>query len=344
MNPPEQRVLGASGMVVPALGIGTDSWGTDLLGYNKTYNSDDLYSAYRSSLDGGFDFFDTAEGYARGESETLLGRFRKKDGRPITIATKFDNPLFFRSFLEKSPSSAVSEAIDRSLTRLGVERIDLYQIHFAIRRNRVEEYAETLARAVQSGKVRAVGVSNFNAPLMRAMHASLTARKVPLASNQVLYNVLSRYPETNGVLAACRELNVALIAYIPLAVGLLTGKYRNGRKPLGLYQKIFFRFEELDLFDERGTERKPLIQRLMAMPLPRRRAEAVLSQMEAIGERHGKSLAQIAINWLLAVDDLVIPIPGAKNSRQAQDNIGATGWRLSREEYELIGSAGMQER
>jgi aryl-alcohol dehydrogenase-like predicted oxidoreductase len=339
MNAPEYRTLGASGLIVPALGIGTDSWGEKMLGYGKGYSSADLYDAYRALLDGGFNFFDTAEGYARGQSESLLGRFQKQDGRPILIATKYDNPLLFPELLGRPPSPAMAQAIDRSLIRLGVETIDLYQIHFSIPRNRTEEYAEALAQAVRSGKVRAVGVSNFNAPLMRAMHESLAARKIPLAANQVMFSALSRYPETNGVLAACRELNIALIAYVPLELGLLTGKYRDGRKKLGRYQKMFFRLGELDLFHEHGPERKPLIQRLTAKPRALLMAGAVLAEMEAVGKRHGKTIAQIAINWLLAADPLVIPIPGAKNARQAQDNIGAAGWRMSKEEYERIGGA-----
>ena len=238
MDKIELRKLGKSGLSVPALGIGTDSWGEKLLGYGKKYGRDDLYEVYCACLDAGLNFFDTAEGYAKGESERMLGGFHRQDGRPIIIATKFDNPNIF------SPSSKSSDSLlkslDASLKRLDAECIDLYQIHYPVPKNKLDGYMNVLAAAVESGKVRAVGVSNFNAALMRQAHASLAGYGIPLASNQVSYNLLMRYPENNGVLEACRKLDVALILCIPLALGILTGKYRHGAVSANGFQRMFF--------------------------------------------------------------------------------------------------------
>jgi aryl-alcohol dehydrogenase-like predicted oxidoreductase len=335
----ERRALGASEIRVSGLGVGTDSWGSKLLGYGKRFGDDDLYEAYRASLEAGIDFFDTAPGYGKGLSEELLGRFRKKDGRPILIATKYDNPTGIGPSLADSSAKPLPAALDASLTRLGVERVDLYLIHFPIPSKRVDEFADALAAAVESGKVRAVGVSNFNAPLMRAMHASLAARGVTLAANEVAFNLVNRKVETNGVLDACRELKIALIPYIPLAVGVLTGKYWAGGHKFTSFQRMFFRISELDPFHEQGSDRKRLPRRLAAKPEVLCDLDPLFTVMQSVGVAREKSLVQVALNWLLTADPLVIPIPGAKNGRQARENAGALGWRLTDEEREQIDRA-----
>ncbi len=340
-----QRELGASGLVVPAIGIGTDSWGEKLLGYGKRYAADDLFAAYRACLDAGLSFFDTAEGYARGDSERLLGEFRRRDGREIIIATKFDNHALFSPNRRRRSARSIQEALDGSLRRLGVERIDLYQVHFALKPEVIDEYMEVLAGAVQAGKIRTVGVSNFNAALMHQAHSSLAARGVPLASNQVSYNLLHRYPETNGVLDACRDLRVALIPCIPLAVGILTGKYRHGAAKLTHFQRLFFRLGALDPFKE-CPERGSLAGRLLAKPRELRfgALEPMFAVIEEIAEARGKSIVQVALNWLLTTDSCVIPIPGAKNERQARENAGVLGWSLTQEEHGRIGRAEAEAR
>jgi aryl-alcohol dehydrogenase-like predicted oxidoreductase len=152
--------------------------------------------------------------------------------------------------------------------------------------------------------------------------------------------LLQRYPETNGVLEACRELKVSLIACIPLALGILTGKYRKGETHLTLFQKMFYRMGELDFFKER-QDPKPWLQRIFAKPhaLQFGKLEPMFRAMEEIGQAHGKSIVQVGLNWLMAGDEWVIPIPGAKSVQQAQGNAGALGWRLSPEEHERISRA-----
>jgi aryl-alcohol dehydrogenase-like predicted oxidoreductase len=261
----EQRKLGASGLAVPALGIGTMSWGERLLGYGKTHTCDDVFQAYRTCLDTGLNFFDTAEGYGGGENERLLGECRRKDGRPIIIATKFAPVSLFAPTLTRLSPRALLKALDNSLQRLGVECIDLYQIHFPPSLHRVDALMDVMAEAVRAGKVRAVGVSNFSAPLMRQAHTRLAYHGIPLASNQVHYNLLHRYAETNGVLDACRELDVTLIAYSPLEQGVLSGKYRSGAVSMPFAVRSLYYIGQLDPFKE--TENSmPVLRRLFTRP------------------------------------------------------------------------------
>ena len=326
----DQRKLGASELIVPALGVGIMSWGEAIQGYGQSHSQEDITQAYRTCLDAGLNFFDTAEMYGRGESERLLGECRRKDGRPIIIASKLA-PLPTRS-----SARDLLKALDNSLERLGVERIDLYQIHMPTSPRKVDEFMDALAKAVQAGKVRAVGVSNYNASLLRRAHARLARHGIPLASNQVQYSLLHRYPETNGVLDACHELNVSLIAYSPLTQGILSGKYRT--RPIPLMQRLSAELSErFDMFGEaRGVV--PVSQRLFSRPRTSwpEKLEPLFVVLEEIAHKHEKTIAQVALNWLLAQDERIIPIPGAKNARQASQNAGALGWQLTEEEQARI--------
>jgi aryl-alcohol dehydrogenase-like predicted oxidoreductase len=336
----DQRQLGASGPVVPALGVGVMSWGERIIGYGKTHTREDVFQAYRACLDAGLNFFDTAEGYGRGESERLLGECRRKDGRPILIATKFAPASAFAPVPSRLSPRALLQALDNSLQRLGVECIDLYQIHFPPSPRKIDAYMDVMAEAVRAGKIRAVGVSNFSASLMRQAHARLARYNIPLASNQVRYNLLYRHPETNGVLDACRELDVALIAYSPMEAGTLTGKFRGQVRSQSLLRRLIAGLGRLDPFgDTKGS--MPAFQRLLrgANTLPREQWEALFVVLEEIAHAHEKTIAQVALNWLLSKDEHIIPIPGAKNERQARENAGALGWRLTEEEQTRISQA-----
>ena len=309
----DQRQLGASGIIVPSLGIGTWSWGDiRFWGYGQSYTRDDISQVYRLCLNNGLNFFDTAEIYGSGESERLLAECRRQDDRPVIVASKFA-PL-----PPRFSAHTLLDALDASLERLGVEQIDLYQIHFPNPLFKINALMDALAEAVRAGKVRAVGVSNYNAQQLREAHARLARHDIPLASNQVRYSLLHRNPETNGVLDTCRELNIALIAYSPLEQGLLTGKYRSGEIPLPAFPRNLLR-----------AYRHSNLEKI----------ESLFQVMEAVAQAHGKSIGQVALNWLLAKDELIIPIPGAKTPRQVKENIGAIGWRMSTAEHTYIAQA-----
>jgi aryl-alcohol dehydrogenase-like predicted oxidoreductase len=312
----EQRQLGTTGIMVPPLGVGVWSWGDKRFwGYGADHTRDDIAQAYKACLDAGLNFFDTAEIYGEGESERILGECVRSDGRLVVIASKFA-PLPGRF-----SARTLTEALDASLKRLGVATIDLYQIHWPYTLIGMDALMDTLALAVRAGKVRAVGVSNYSAAQMRRVHARLARHDIPLASNQVHYSLLHRKPEQNGVLDTCRELNVALIAYSPLEQGLLTGKYR--------------RLGQAQLPALTGPRR--------FMPAfgaaRRRKLEPLFQVMETIAQAHQKTPGQVALNWLITQDPCIIPIPGAKNLRQAQENAGAIGWQMSAEEHKRIDEA-----
>jgi aryl-alcohol dehydrogenase-like predicted oxidoreductase len=309
----DQRQLGKSGIVVPALGVGVWSWGDkSIWGYGTSYTRADITQAYKACLDAGLNFFDTAEMYGGGESERILGQCMREDGRPVIVASKFA-PL-----PNRFPASKLLDALDASLQRLGVSSINLYQIHWPYTFLNKTALMDMMAKAYNAGKIRAIGVSNYNVKQMKEAHARLARYGIPLASNQVHYSLLHRKPENNGVLDACRELDVALIAYSPLQQGLLTGKYRAGHN-----------------FSVSSARRLSRAYGTAAL----NKIEPLLQTMETIGKARNKTTAQVALNWLLAKDEHIIPIPGAKNVRQATDNAGAIGWRLSEEEFRQIDEA-----
>jgi aryl-alcohol dehydrogenase-like predicted oxidoreductase len=303
--------IGKTDLKVPPLGLGTWQWGdTSTWQYGVGYSQGDVEAAYRASRAAGVTFFDTAEIYGKGRSESMLGPLVRAEREAVVVATKFA-PWPYRL-----ASSTLGGALDASLKRLGLAQVDLYQVHWPWGSLiRIETLMNALADQVEAGKIRAVGVSNYTARQMRRAHAALAKRGIALASNQVQYSLLHRAPERNGVLAACRELDVRLIAYSPLAKGALTGKYHQGAQVGGMRKR--FRF-----FSAAGLQASaPLI--------------ALLTE---IGEaRDGKTPAQVSLNWLIRQGAL--PIPGAKNATQASSNAGALGWDLTDAEFEQITQA-----
>ena len=255
--------------------------------------------------------FDTAAMYSAGASERRLGELAQ--GKDVLIATKFPSSLLARA-------GDMPQGLEGSLARLGRSSIDLYQHHYPSTRVSIPELMGLMADAVQAGKIRAVGVSNYSAEQMRTAHAALAERGVPLASNQVEYSLLHRKPEVDGVLEVCRELGITLIAQMPLASGALAGKYAAGARPSG-----FRRF--MPYFRQKGPESAPRIVALL----------------REIGERYGKSPAQVALRWLIE-NECVLPIPGAKNGQQAAENAGALSFRLTRAEIEVLDRATMNWR
>jgi aryl-alcohol dehydrogenase-like predicted oxidoreductase len=308
---PRRVTLGRSSVELTALGVGTWSWGERRFwGYERDFGPRDVVDAFSATVDAGIDWFDTAEVYGHGESEKILGWMVRKHGGALAVATKFA-PLPGRG-----GAAALPRALDASLRRLGLPRVDLYQIHWCDTDVApIESLMNALADAVDARKTRAVGVSNYSADEMRRAHAALSARGVPLASNQVEYSLLQREPETNGVLDACRELGVTLMAYSPLAQGILGGKYPPGSKPQG-----------------------PRAERPMFADENLVAAEPVVSMLREIASAHHAHPEQIALAWLLAKPD-VVAIPGAKTGAQAERNAGAMSVVLARDEIDALDRA-----
>lgn len=289
------------------IGLGAWSWGDRLVwGYGKGYSDTDVEEAFRVSLEHGVTLIDTAEVYGNGRSERLLGQFIKKANRPVIVATKFF-PMPWRI-----RRASVTRALRHSLERLQLERVDLYQIHWPSPLVPIEQYVEGMASAYRLGLTRAIGVSNYDKNQMQRAITTLARYEIPLASNQVEYHLLNRRVEKNGLLGRCQELGVRLIAYSPLAMGLLTGKYNPQNPPPGM----------------RSGRYAGILKEI----------QPLLRLMTEIGQDWGgKSPAQVALNWLICKGAL--PIPGAKNARQAEMNAGAAGWRLTPEQVKALDDA-----
>ena len=300
--------LGLSDVQISPMGVGAFAWGTRMTwGYGGDYGREDVQQAFQESRQAGINWFDTAEVYGNGHSERLLGEFVREANDHVLVATKFA-PLPWRL-----RQTSLLSALRASLQRLGVDHVDLYQIHFPLPLVSVETWMDAMAEAVEGGLTRAAGVSNYNAAQMRRAHAALAKHGIPLASNQVDYSLLHRDPERNGVMQACQELGVTLIAYTPLASGMLTGKYTPQTPPPGFRSRRY------------GRTRLERIQPLIGL-------------MREIGAAHGdKTPPQVAINWTICKG--AVPIPGAKTARHAQDNAGALGWRLSAGEVAALDAA-----
>ena len=300
----------------PSLGIGTWAWGDKLFwNYGTPDDAEQVRSAFFTALDAGVTFFDTAEVYGLGESERLIGKFLKEGGdraAKIQIATKY-MPLPWRF-----GTQVVRDAITASLDRLQVKKVALYQVHQPVSfLTSQKDLMHTLADEVEKGRIEAVGISNYSAAQMREAHGYLAERGVKLAVNQVRYSLLDRGIETNGILATARELGVTILAYSPLAQGLLSGKYtQTSDRPTGA----------------RSMDRRFSPQGLATI-------EPLLQLLQQIATKFDRTPAQVALNWLIAQSDRniqVIPIPGAKSAKQAEQNAGALGWSLSDADIALL--------
>ncbi|RME91187.1 MAG: aldo/keto reductase [Anaerolineae bacterium] len=286
------------------MGLGTWAWGDRILwNYGRGYSDEDIRAAFEVATQEGIRFIDTAEVYGQGKSERMVGKLIRESGQAILIATKF------MPFPWRLSRKSLLRALRHSLERLGMERVDLYQIHWPFPPVPIETWMDALAEAVAAGLTRTVGVSNYNQTQMMRAYSALARHDIPLASNQVKYSLLDRKIEKNGLLARCKELGVRLIAYSPLEMGLLTGKYTPENPPPGL----------------RGRRYAGILANI----------QPLLRLMTEIGQDlGGKSPAQIALNWVICKGAL--PIPGAKNARQAAQNAGALGWRLSEDQVAAL--------
>lgn len=289
------------------MGLGAWQWGDRVVWqYGHGYGDVEVRQAFQASLEEGIRFIDTAEIYGNGRSERLLGQFLKQIDQPVLIATKF------LPFPWRFGKGALARALKGSLSRLGVESVDLYQIHWPTPLMSIDTMMDGLAACIQSGTTRTVGVSNFGPTNMLAAYSALARHNIPLASNQVHYSLLNRTVEKNGLLARCKELGIRLIAYSPIEMGLLTGKYSVAFPPPG----------------SRGRTYAGLLPKIGPL----------LKLMTEIGQDHGgKSNTQVALNWVICKGALAIP--GAKNAGQAQENAGGLGWKLTDEEIRNLDKA-----
>lgn len=326
--------------IFPKIGVGTMLWVP-----TTEEEKEALFKTFQYCLDRGYNFFDTAEVYGNGKVEQLLGEFIRRDGRPVRISSKFAPPSSMnpmapkRKTMDTDSPEAIWEALDGTLSRLGIASLDLYLMHTPPKNGKIAEYMRVMAEAVRQGKIKHIGVCNFAKEQIREAAEALVAEGLSLSAAMVGYNILRRYPETNGVFDVCKEYGITLIPYAPLAEGTLTGKYRGKKVPLKYSVTSYF--GHLDLTKERD-DNIPFIKRLFSKPreCDIKKMEPLMCEMEQIAKAHGKTIAQVAINWLVTNPDVnVFPIPGMRKQSQAEDNFGAVEWALSPEEREIINHA-----
>lgn len=287
------------------MGIGTWAWGDRLFwGFGNGYAEKEIEEAFHECVKSGVVLFDTAEVYGQGKSESMIGKLLKETDKPLKIASKM-MPFPWRVF-----SNSLRSALKHSLQRLQLEKIDLYQMHWPLPPVDVKKWMNRMADVYAEGLISGIGVSNYSLEQTIASQEALKKRGLSLASIQVEYHLMERRIETNGLKDYCRQEGITIIAYSPLAMGVLTGKYTPENPLKGVRSSQYNR--------ETLSKVQPLIKALVR-----------------IGNDHdGKAASQVALNWLLCKN--VIPIPGVKNVNQAIQNLGAMGWRLAAQDVEYL--------
>jgi aryl-alcohol dehydrogenase-like predicted oxidoreductase len=310
------RRLGKTDLFVTPIGLGVMemSRGGGYIGRMfPVIPQEEKNAIIKAALDGGINWFDTAELYGNGVSEQSLATGLKAAGKSdqdVLIATKW------QPFLRTARNIPVTIA-DR-LRFLGGYSIANYMVHQPYSFSSPEAEMNAMADLVEAGKIRSVGVSNFNPARMRRAHAALAKRGLPLAVNQVRYSLLHREIEKNGVLAAAKELGVTIIAYTPVGRGILTGKYHKNPEMLEKLTGI----------------RKSMLARDIERTRP------LVAVMDEIASRHQATIAQVALNWVIHFKgELVVAIPGATKVYQAQENAGAMRFVLSGDELARLDEA-----
>jgi aryl-alcohol dehydrogenase-like predicted oxidoreductase len=306
----EQRQLGRSGLRVSALGLGC-------MGMSEFYGPGDDEESMRTihrAIDLGVTFFDTADMYGPFINEELVGRALKPHRDAVVIATKFGNvrgPKGERLGISGKPDY-VRKACEASLRRLAVETIDLYYQHRVDPETPIEDTVGAMARLVEEGKIRFLGMSEAAPATLRRAQ-----RIHPITALQTEYSLWTRDVEA-GILKTCRELGIGFVAYSPLGRGFLTGSIRT---PDALDETDFRRGSPR--FQEENLEKNL----------------AIVEHIEAIAKKKSCTPAQLALAWLLARGNDVVPIPGTRRRKHLEEDAGALGVKLTSEDLEALDKA-----
>jgi len=302
------RPLGRTDMMVTPIGLGCWQFSkqNNLAGKFWPKLEDDLITRMVAlSLEGGINWFDTAEAYGKGASEKALSKALQSSGKKpgeVLIATKWWPMFRF--------ASNISKTIDNRIEALAPYPIDLYQVHQPWGFSSEKSEAAAMAGLVARKMIKYVGVSNFSARKMKSAWEVLDKKGIPLASNQVPYSLLNRKIETNGTMAMAKQLGVSIIAYSPLAQGLVTGKFHDNPE---LLKNIGMR-KYMPLFKPAALEK--------SLPL--------VTFVKELAVKYNVSPSQIALNWLIHYNgNTVVAIPGATKESHAKENTGALSFRLS---------------
>jgi len=299
------RRLGKSSLVVSAMGLGC-------MGMSQSYGTPDdpeSIATIHHALDRGMTFLDTADMYGAGLNEEIVGRAIEKRHNEAIVATKFGNVRIpDGSMVVNGRPEYVQQACEASLRRLRIPTIDLYYQHRVDPNVPIEETIGAMARLVEQGKVRYLGMSEAGAKTIRRAHAVH-----PISALQSEYSLWTRDPEQE-ILGVCRELGIALVAYSPLGRGILTGRIKNNEFGQNDFRRISPRFQ-----GENFRKNLQLVERVERMASEKRCTPA-----------------QLALAWVLARGEDIIPIPGTKRRTYLDEDLGALDIRLSAADLEQI--------
>lgn len=318
MNEPQHylKTFGNADLKLSPIGLGTWQFSkrNNLAGkFWPTLSDEESYNIIDTSYQNGINWFDTAELYGSGESERTLSRGLQKMGiqdKEVAIATKWNPIMRFASNIRKT--------INQRKNALAPYTITLYQIHQPLSFSGIKAEMKAMARLANNTDIKYIGVSNFSANQMQKAHEELDKYGLKLVSNQMPYNLLNRNIETNGIMETAKKLGIAIIAYSPLAQGILTGKYHDD--PRLIKQKKGFRKLLPGFKPSRLDANKDLIDLL-----------------QTIAGKYNASPAQIALNWLINYNrETVFAIPGASNTKQAQSNANAMQFELENADLNKI--------
>jgi aryl-alcohol dehydrogenase-like predicted oxidoreductase len=305
------RELGTSGLTVSAIGLGC-------MGMSQSYGTPDEEEAVRTihrALDLGVTLIDTADAYGKGANESLVGRAIRERRRDVVVASKFGllpNPAGGTAVEVDARPARVRTCCEGSLTRLGVETIDLYYLHRVDPNVPIEDTVGAMADLVREGKVRFIGLSEAGPRSIRRAHATH-----PITALQSEYSLWTRDPEQT-VFPVCRELGIGFVPFSPLSRGFLSGVVKSA-----------------DTFESNDVRRKlPRFQ-----PDNFERNLALLRPLEAIAHANGCSASQIALAWVLAKGPDLVPIPGTKRRRYLEENVAAAEITLSEHDVAALDAA-----
>jgi aryl-alcohol dehydrogenase-like predicted oxidoreductase len=305
----DRRRLGTEGLEVSALGLGC----MGMSEFYGTTDEDEAIATIHRALELGIDFLDTADMYGSGTNEELVGKAIGDRRSEVLLATKFGNVRNEDGSREvRGDAGYVRQACDASLRRLGLDHVDLYYQHRVDRRVPIEETVGAMAGLVEAGKVRYLGLSEASPETIRRAHAVH-----PISALQSEYSLWTRDPE-DGPLATCRELGIGFVAYSPLGRGFLTGQIRSpGDFAEGDFRGRLPRFQDENF--QRNLD--------------------LLSCVEEIAGEKGRTPGQIALAWVLARGEDIVPIPGTKRRRYLEENAEAANVELTEADLERLEQA-----
>ena len=311
----EHRPLGSSALSLSVFGLGTMTFGAEA---DETTS----HAILDRFVDAGGTFIDTADVYSRGASEEIIGRWLATRGGSdgLTIATKARFPMSEDPADRGAGRDHLLRAVDASLSRLGVDVIDLYQVHAWDPDTPLEETLQALDDLVTAGKIRYAGVSNYTAwQLQRAVLTAQHNGWAPIVSLQPKYSLLSRDIELE-LLPLCLEANLGLLPWSPLAGGWLTGKYTPDERPTGDTRLGENPSRGIEAYDLRNTDR----------------TWAILEVVRAVAEARGASTSQVALNWVRGRPGVTSVLLGARTVEQLADNLGALDWEINDNEMSVL--------